>query len=389
MPFEFATATRVLFGAGTLREIGSIAKPFGRRALIVTGATPSRAARLLELLQEAGVEAAPFPVAGEPTIAAVQEGVAAARCDQCDVIISFGGGSAIDAGKAVAALLTNPGEALDYLEIIGGGRSLTHPPAPFIAIPTTAGTGAEATRNAVLASPEHRLKVSLRSPLMLPRIALVDPELTLDLPREVTISSGLDALTQLIEAFISCRANPMTDALCAEGIRRAARALPRACADGHDRPARAEMALASLWSGMALANAGLGAVHGFAGPIGGMFSAPHGAVCAALLPSVMAMNLRALRQRQPEGAGLRKFGEVARLLTGEVDAGAEEGVRWLVALVQELRVPSLSHYGITPAHVGELVKKAAAASSMQGNPLPLSAEELEEVLTRALGIEPL
>jgi alcohol dehydrogenase class IV len=384
MHFDFATAPRIVFGVGALKEVGSIARGFGRHALIVTGSKPVRAGRLRELLGAAGVASAVFPMTGEPAIATIESGVAVARQDASDLVISFGGGSAIDAGKAIAAMLTNPGTLLDYLEIVGRGQNLSHPPAPFIAIPTTAGTGAEVTRNAVLASPEHHVKVSLRSPLMLPRVALVDPELTLNLPPAVTAASGLDALTQLIEPYVSCRANAFTDTLCVEGIRRAGRALPRVFKDGHDLTAREDMALASLWSGMALANAGLGAVHGFAGPIGGMFNAPHGAVCAALLPSVMAVNLRALQQREPDSARLPRFTEVARLLTGQPTATAEEGVRWAENLVRELEIPPLRRYGLTPAHAATLVEKATAASSMKGNPLPLTAAELEQALLAAM-----
>jgi alcohol dehydrogenase class IV len=219
---------------------------------------------------------------------------------------------------------------------------------------------------------------------MLPKVALVDPELTLGLPREVTAASGLDALTQLIEPYVSCRANPLTDALCVEGIRRVAGALRRAWDDGHDLAAREEMALGSLWSGIALANAGLGAVHGFAGPIGGMFPAPHGAVCGALLPRVMAVNLRCLRERQPGCDLLRKFDNVARLLTGEPKADSDDGVRWLATLVADLQIAPLSRYGMTAGDAAQLVEKAAAASSMKGNPLPLTREELSEIFNGAL-----
>jgi len=384
MRFEFATATRIIFGSGTLKEVGPIAKSMGKRALLVTGSKPERAQPLIDFLLQADLQANTYPVTGEPDIPNVEAGVATARKSQCDVVIGFGGGSVIDAGKAIAAMLTNSGELLDYLEVVGQGKALAQPPAPFIAIPTTAGTGAEVTRNAVLASPQHRVKVSLRSPMMLPKVALVDPVLTVGLPRKITAASGLDALTQLIEPYLSCRANPMTDALCIEGIRRAARSLRRACKDGTDLAAREDMALASLFSGMALANAGLGAVHGFAGPIGGMFPAPHGAVCAALLPHVLAMNHRALQQRQPESEALERFTELARLLTDSPGANAEEGIRWVKQLVRDLQVPSLGSYGITPDHLAELIPKAAAASSMKGNPLQLTSEELAEVVASAL-----
>jgi len=384
MQFEFATPTKILFGSGRARELGLLGRNIGRRALIVTGRDPKRAEAPVAALSANDGDAVIFPVNGEPTLSTVRKGVELAKVKHCDFVIGFGGGSAIDAGKAIAAMLTNPDDVLDYVEIIGQGKVLKATAAPFIAIPTTAGTGSEVTRNAVLASPEHRLKVSLRSPHMYPLIALVDPELTLDLPAPLTATTGLDALTQLIEAFVSCRANPMIDALCTQGIRRAARSLRNACNDGHNLAAREDMALASLWSGIALANAGLGAVHGFAGPIGGMFPAPHGAVCAALLPHVMATNLRALRERQPDGVALRKFDELAPLLTGDANTVADDAVDWLTTLVNELPVPRLSSYGITPAHANELVEKATAASSMKGNPLPLTTDELKTILTTAL-----
>ncbi len=384
MRFEFATASRILFGPGALREAGTAARQFGRHAFVVTGRAPRRAEPLLDRLAAEGVAATMFSLAGEPTTGAVTTAVAQARAAGCDLVIGFGGGSPLDAAKAVSALLTNPGELSDYLEVIGRAQPLTQPAAPCLAIPTTAGTGAEVTRNAVLASPAHRLKVSLRSPLLLPRLALVDPELTRDLPPALTASTGLDALTQLIEPWVSCRANPLTDGICAEGIRRAARALRLAFRDGGNAAAREDMALASLFGGLALANAGLGAVHGFAAPVGGMFPAPHGAVCAALLPHVMAINLQAARTRQPGGETLRRYAALARLLTGDATATAEDGVRWVRALVDELQIPGLRAYGVTSDHVSLLVEKAAQASSMKANPLPLTRDELAEILARSL-----
>jgi alcohol dehydrogenase class IV len=384
MRFEFATATRIIFGAGTLRDIGPLARESGRRALVVTGRNSRRAEPLLARLHESEVTAVTFPVSAEPDIETIRAGTALAKREQSELVIGFGGGSAIDAAKAIAAMLANDGELLDYLEIVGHGKALTRPSAPLIAIPTTAGTGAEVTRNAVLASPEHRVKVSLRSPLMLPRLALVDPELAYDLPPEITAYTGLDALTQLIEPYVCARANPMTDALCVEGLRRAARSLRRAFANGGDVSAREDLAVASLFGGMALANAGLGAVHGFAGPIGGMFSASHGALCAALLPHVMETNLRALRQREPVSEVLRRYDEVARLLTGTPQAKADDGVEWVRALAIDLRIPSLARYGLGPEHTTELVEKSAKASSMKANPIVLTAAELAATLEAAL-----
>ena len=249
----------------------------------------------------------------------------------CDVIIGLGGGSAIDTGKAIAALLTNPGDPLDYLEVIGRGQALHATPLPYIAIPTTAGTGSEVTRNAVLASPEHRVKVSLRSPLMLPRVAIVDPELTYSLPPAITASTGLDALTQLIEPYTCNSPNPLVDAICREGMQRAARSLKRAYQDGNDVAAREDMSIAALFGGLALANAKLGAVHGFAGPLGGLFPAPHGMICARLLPLIVEANVRALQERKPNTSVLQRYAEVAQLLTGRSTAGASDAIEWLHA----------------------------------------------------------
>jgi len=384
MRFEFATAGRIIFGEGTVREVPAAAAAMGTCALIVTGASPERAAPLLADLEAAGVACMPFAVAGEPTVELILRGRNQALQAGCDMVIAMGGGSAIDTGKAVAAMIANAGDPLDYLEVIGRGQPLAHPAKPVIAIPTTAGTGSEVTRNAVLASPERGVKASLRSASMLPRLAVVDPELTLHLPRAITASTGLDALTQLIEPYVSVRANPMTDQFCVEGMRHAAEALPRVWADGGDREARSHMAWASLLGGLALANAGLGAVHGFAAPVGGRWPAPHGAVCAAVLPHAMEVNVRALRSRAPAGDALRRYDEVARLITGQPHAAAEDGVRWVGELCRRLEIPPLRTYGVTQADVPSLVQQGAKASSMKGNPIVLTEEELQEVIAGSI-----
>lgn len=384
MKFEFATATRIIFGPGTLPQVGPLAADFGHRAMVVMGRAMEGANPLWDILTKHGLDLATFNVAGEPTVELVQQGVHKARANKCDLVIGFGGGSAIDTGKAIAALLTNKGEPLDYLEVIGRGKKITQPAAPFIAIPTTAGTGAEVTRNAVLGSPEYRVKVSLRSPLLLPRLAVVDPELTYDLPPALTASTGLDALTQVLEPFVSPHSNPLTDAICREGLQWAARSLRRAYENGGDTAAREDMALASLFGGLALANAKLGAVHGFAGPFGGMFPAPHGATCAALLPHVMSINVQALQARDPDNRALSRYDEVGQILTGSRQAGAADGVAWVQGLCRDLQVPGLSTYGLTQADFPDLIEKAQLASSMKGNPIELTPEELGEILDRAL-----
>ena len=384
MAFEFATAGRIIFGRGTLRQAGAIAAGMGRHALVVTGLSAELTQPLVDLLREHAVGATLFAVPHEPTTDLVLQGVQHARDAACDLVIGLGGGSAIDAAKAIAALLTNPGDLFEYLEVIGQGRAISEPAAPLIAIPTTAGTGAEVTRNAVIISPQHRVKVSMRSPLMLPRVAIVDPELTYSVPPAITASTGLDALTQVLEPYVSSRANAMIDPLVRDGMARAARSLRRAYEHGDDPDAREDMALVSLFGGLALANAGLGAVHGFAAPLGGMLRAPHGAICARLLPFVMEVNIRALRARQPDHYALPRYDEIARILTGNPQAQAADGIAWVHALCQALEIPPLSTYGLTRDDIPRVVERGAAASSMKGNPIPLTPEEMTEILTRAL-----
>ncbi|MBV9129172.1 MAG: iron-containing alcohol dehydrogenase [Verrucomicrobia bacterium] len=384
MRFEFATAGRIIFGWGTSEDFGSIAGELGRRALVVRGSSPDRIKPLLAMLEAAKTEHHSFEVRGEPTVAQIVDGVNQAREAGSDLVIGIGGGSIIDSAKAIAALVTNPGAILDYLEIIGKGKQLSVPALPCVAIPTTAGTGAEVTRNSVLASPEHRVKVSLRSQFLLPRMAVVDPKLTCHLPPSVTASTGLDALTQVIEPYVSVRANPITDGFCKEGMRRIARSLGTAYEQSHHLAAREDMALASLLGGLSLANAGLGAVHGFAAPIGGMFHAPHGAICAALLPHVMRVNLDALRERLPNSDSLPRYDSVAKILTGSDKAMALDGVNWVSELCKKVGIPGLQAYGLTADDGVALVEKAAKASSMKANPIVLSEHELTQIFQAAL-----
>ncbi len=380
--FEFSTAARIVFGAGSIRGLGLAAAGLGRRALLITGKSARHAAKVEEILSSSEVVCHRFQVASEPTVEDVRQAAASAKLNQCNLVIGLGGGSVMDAAKATAGMLTNEGDLLDYLEVIGGAQPLKHPGAPCLTIPTTAGTGTEVTRNAVLASPQHRFKVSLRSSLILPRLALVDPELTYDLPPSITATSGLDALTQLIEAYVSHRANPLTDGFCLEGLKRAAVSL-RTAYQAPSPAARADMAMAALLSGLALANAGLGVIHGFAAPLGGTYSAAHGALCAAVLPWGMRINVRALRERDAENIALVRYTEVARLLTGESSAAAEDGVSWVSDLCNALAVAPLRHLGVRKEDFPALVDKASSASSMKANPILLHREELLEILEKA------
>ena len=379
--FEFATAGKIVAGAGRAAELPGMVAGLGSRVLVCTGADPARHGGLLAGL---GLPAVVVTVAAEPTVELARAGVAAAREHGADVVAAVGGGSVIDLAKAVAMLLGNGGDPLDYLEVIGSGRKITQPAVPCVAVPTTAGTGAEVTANAVLASPAHGLKASLRSPLMIPRVALVDPELTVSCPPRVTAASGLDALTQCLEPFVSVRANPLTDGLAREGLRRAAAGLRAAYADGRDLGARADMAMCSLLGGIALANAKLGAVHGLAGVIGGTTDVPHGVACAALLAPVVEANVRALRSAQPGGPALDRYAEAARLLTGKPAASIDDGLTWIRETVSLLDVPCLAAFGIGPQHADDVAAKAARSSSMQGNPVALTHGDLRAIVLQAL-----
>lgn len=384
MSFEFATSRRILFGKGAIHNLKALADSLGQRILVVY----APASRGLEWVQTAlGGNAAAIPVAvrGEPTVSGIREAVEICRQTHRDLVIGIGGGSALDSAKAIAALATNPGDVVDYLEVIGKNQPLSAPPLACIAIPTTAGTGSEVTRNAVIKSETEKVKVSLRSPLMLPSAAVIDPQLMVDVPAAITASTGMDALTQVLEPYVCLRANRMTDMTCREGLALAATALRRAYHHGEDIQAREDMAWVSLMGGLSLANAGLGAVHGFAAPIGGMFDAPHGAVCARLLPGVTAMNIAALQKRDPDSQVLMRYGEIARLLCRSEKATLDDLVGWLEELCGELEIPDLSAYGMTNNDISPLVEKAQIASSMKVNPVRLENEELVNILAEALG----
>src|SRR5262245_44323634 len=361
--FEFATATRIIFGAGRLDQVPEIAASFGKRALLVTGAKSAGtvADSLADMLRQKQVESVRYVVSGEPDVKTVESGVQAAQAAGCDQVIALGGGSVIDGGKAIAGLLANGGTLLDYVEVIGRGQSFSKPAAPFIAIPTTAGTGSEVTRNAVISFDEPKLKVSLRSNYMLPRVAVVDPALTYSMPQSITASTGLDALTQLIEPYTSSRHNPLTDMIAQAGLVHA-RSLRAAYADPNDKQAHEDMAFASLCGGLALANSGLGAVHGFAAVLGARFAIPHGVCCAALLPYTLKGNVDALLRRAPASPFLERYRIAAQILTGRNGADAlatiDTMLQLIVSLCNEMKIPNISEFGVTEDQFPSIVEQA-------------------------------
>ncbi|HEX4797418.1 MAG TPA: iron-containing alcohol dehydrogenase [Humisphaera sp.] len=382
--FEFFSVPRIVFSRGALARLGQLAAGFGNRAVIVYNGGESNAERAQKILLDSKLAISTFRQKGEPTVNDIDRGLETARSFGAQVIIGLGGGSAIDTAKAVAGLLTNGGSALDYMEVVGKGQKIIKPAAPWIAIPTTAGTGAEATRNAVIGASERKFKASIRSEQLPARIALIDPELGMSTPPQVTASSGMDALCQLIESYTSLGAQPMTDALAVKGIELAARSLVRAHRDGADAIAREEMSLAALWSGITLTNAGLGAVHGFAAPLGANFPVPHGTICAALLPHVLAANISAIRARSENDPLLQRYAAIGRLLTDDKKISESEAIdsaiRCTIDLTIQLQIPPLSRFGLSERDIQPMVQLARAASSMRYNPIELSNEVLAGVL---------
>lgn len=380
-PFAFATATEILFGRGQAAAAPSRIAALGQNVLLVHGGNPARSEWLRRDLVAAGCEVTAIPVAAEPDMAMIEAGVAAARSAAVQVVAGIGGGAVIDAGKAIAALVPATRPMLDHLEVVGRGLPLDHPPLPFVAMPTTAGTGAEVTRNAVIGVPEHRRKVSLRDARMLPRLAIVDPALTDLSPRAVTLASGLDAVTQVIEPYVCTRANPLTDALCRDAIPRGLAALRRLM-ETEDAQARDEMAWVSLCGGLALANAGLGAVHGLAGPLGGLTGAPHGAICGVLLPHVLVANRNAVTDR----AHAARLDEVAAWIGDAFDlpdAGPRQAADALAGWSRANGLATLTGLGIDVQAQHAAADAAASSSSMKANPAVLSAAALREIMAAA------
>ncbi len=387
MDFEFFNVGRIIVERGGIKRLGELAREHGTRALLVHNARET-GQRAQEILSSAGLSVASYVHKGEPTVTTVMQVIDLGRQSDAQVVIGLGGGSAIDCSKAAAAILANGGEPLDYMEVVGRGKKITRPSLPWIAVPTTAGTGAEATRNAVVAAPEQQFKASIRSEHMLPRLALLDAELAVDVRREVTAASGADALCQLIESYTSAKANPISDGLALEGIMRAAKSLQRVYDEPQDVEARENMAIAALLSGITLTNAGLGAVHGFAAPMGGRYPVPHGVVCAALLPHVIRANVRALRQRLPNSPVLARYSIIGPSLTGEgyisADAAIDAAVNYIAELTCYMQIPPLRQYGVKHEDIPQLVAAARKSSSMRYNPIELTEDELAGILEAAI-----
>lgn len=376
--FAFLTAGEIRFGRGVAAEAIGRALGFGHRVLVVHGANAMRAEWLVDGLRAAGAEVMGLVCGREPDVALIEAGVEAARGHGAEVVVSLGGGAVIDAGKAVAALVPATRPMLDHLEVVGRGLPLEAVPLPFIALPTTAGTGAEVTKNAVIGVPEAGRKVSLRDVRMLPDVALVDPALTDGLPKSVTLASGLDAVTQVIEPYVSSKANRISDALCRAAIGPGLRALRVLIDEGEDKAARDDLAWCSLSGGLALANAGLGAVHGLAGPIGGVSPAPHGAVCGRLLPFVLEENAK-----RADDVTTARLAEVCGWIAEALGGVPDDAPATLEVWARQSGLPRLQAMGLKPERFGAVAEAAAGSSSMKGNPVELDVACLRGILQRA------
>jgi len=380
MLFSFYTSNEIVFGPNQIVKAGELAARFGTRAFICTRGQAMKETGMLDRLcgslKGAGIgyEIDNLP-AHEPDVDEMDTGAERLRRSRAEVIIALGGGSTIDTGKALSGLATNPGGIYDYLEGVGRGLALSSAALPFIAIPTTAGTGSEVTKNAVISSRTKKFKKSMRSPYMIPRIALLDPELTLSLPPDITAFTGMDALTQLIESYVSARAQPLPEALALDGISRAGAALERAVSDGRDLQAREQMLLASLLSGIALANSGLGAAHGIAAALGAHCGIAHGRACAMLLPGVMQLNLPACRG---------KFGRVAAALTQNPRADAERAVFFIEQLCRRINIAAKFEPDEIPQEIVPELVVNSRGSSMSGNPVELSDQQIEDLIRKLL-----
>jgi len=382
MFFEYATPTDILFGRQALVKALPRIINCGKHAFFVHGKDASRCKQLVDTLHKNGVAVTPFTVSSEPDIDLIEKARNKAKDSRCDYVIAMGGGSVVDTAKAVAALITNNEPILNYLEVVGQGSPLTHAPVSCIVIPTTAGTGSEVTRNAVIQVPDKRVKVSLRSPLMYPDLAVIEPSLMMTLPLESTLFSGWDAIVQLIESYLTRKANPICDALSLQGLQYAIPAINALEKNLNDYEARSHMALAALYSGITLTNAGLGAVHGLAGPLGGYYRqrVPHGAICARLLPEVLQSHLL----HSSEDSNLvQRLQVVINLLSGSEKMDQKEA---LVDLKDRIcdRIPNLGIWGVLERDLPVIAEQSKTSSSMRGNPVVLETEELVSILKQAL-----
>lgn len=390
MSFAFARTPHIVFGPGTFRDLARMTRAFGPTALIVSGArsfvSSGRWETLAAALKAESVDPHRVGVDGEPSPELVDRVVSEHRGKDPDVVVAVGGGSVMDAGKAISAMLREEGSAADYIEGIGT-KTHSGDKVPFVAVPTTCGTGSEATKNAVLSrvGPEG-FKKSLRHDNFVPDVALIDPELALSCPPDVAAACSVDAFTQLLESYTSTKATPMTDALAVSGLEKVRDNLIPSCTDAAgDIRVRGAMAYAGLLSGMTLANAGLGIIHGLAGPIGGYFDIPHGVICGTLAAPAIEANVAALKEGDELGSpGLEKYADAGRILSDDPRADQDRALKALMDKVREwteiLKLPRLGKYGVKESDLDKIV----AGAGNKNNPVKLDKERIRRMLLSRL-----
>ncbi|MDA0147441.1 iron-containing alcohol dehydrogenase [Vibrio sp. LaRot3] len=376
--FQFMTSTRIIFGEGALQSSLSVLNQFGYSVLLVTGQNTSRASPLINYLKQQNMRYQHVAISGEPNITMVEETALSGRKFKPDMVVAIGGGSVIDMGKALAAIIPNQGDVYDYVEVVGRNVPLKTKPIPFIAIPTTASTGSEVTRNAVLRSGQDQVKVSLRSPDMLADVAIVDPTLTYGTDSYTSGRGAMDAFTHLMEAYVCGDPNPLTDMVCEEGLRRLSSAILAGCLQD-DFKARSDLSFAAMLGGMAITNAKLGAAHGLASALGGKLAAPHSVITARLAPYVMQENIRAA-QDAGRADVLARYQKVAQILTGRTNACRTDSILWVNMMLDKLGLPKLNSFGVCSTSFDDVANDALKSVAIKGNPLPLTQERLTYIL---------
>jgi alcohol dehydrogenase len=386
--FSLSRLPRIEFGSGALSKLPFITRSYGTQALLVTGAGSLKNSPFWPTftsgLKSQGISWLHLAIPGEPSPQMVDEAVSALRAEPIDVVIGIGGGSALDAGKAIAGLLRPGNSVMDHLEGVGPELPYAGPAVPFIAVPTTAGTGSEATKNAVLSVQGlGGFKKSFRDEKLVAEVALVDPDLLSTCPAAVIAANGMDAFTQLLESYVSSHAAALTDSLAWGGMKAARDGLLALHADAGDAAARGRMAYAALVSGITLAQVGLGSVHGLAAPLGAFFPIPHGVACGTLVSTATRTNIETLRMREPAHPALEKYAQVGRLLSRQAQLGQDDAhtalIDTLETWTQELNLPSLAHYGVTQADIPRIVANSRG-SSMKTNPIWLDDSAIAAIL---------
>lgn len=385
--FQFMTATRIIFGEGALESSLSIISQYGYSVLLVSGKNAERYAPLTAYLQQQNMRYQHVVVSGEPNITMVEEAAMLGRRFKPDMVIAIGGGSVLDMGKAVAAIIPNQGNVYDYVEVVGRSVPLKAKPLPFIAIPTTASSGSEVTRNAVLKSAQDRVKISLRSPEMLADVAIIDPTLTYGTDPVTSGRGAMDAFTHLMEAYVCGEPNPLTDMICEEGLRRLSRAMIAGCLRD-DKKARSDLSFAAMLGGMATANAKLGAAHGLASALGGKLDAPHSVITARLAPIVMRENIDVAKEAGRSDI-LQRYKIVSRILTGRKNACVEDGILWVNMMLEKLSIPNLTDFGVCATSFERVAADALKSTAIKGNPIPLTMERLTHILHQVCSCQPL